>query len=135
MKEKRISKEGILYGLIVYGDTLESGLQFYTEDKSFLQVGSWKYEKGKILSPHAHRISERKSNLTQEFVYVKKGSIEIEVYDRNDEIIAREVLNGGDFIILFGGGHGYKILRDSEVIEVKNGPYPGIEKDKRVIAE
>ena len=79
MKEKRISKEGILYGLIVYGDTLESGLQFYTEDKSFLQVGSWKYEKGKILSPHAHRISERKSNLTQEFVYVKKGSIEIEV--------------------------------------------------------
>ncbi len=135
MKEKRISKEGILYGLIVYGDTLESGLQFYTEDKSFLQVGSWKYEKGKILSPHAHRISERNSNLTQEFVYVKKGSIEIEVYDRNDEIIAREVLNGGDFIILFGGGHGYKILRDSEVIEVKNGPYPGIEKDKRVIAE
>lgn len=132
---KEILKDGILYGLIVHGNAIKEGLQFYTEDKSFLQVGSWKYKKGKVLNPHAHLICERKSNLTQEFVYVKKGSIEVKIYDQNDEVIKQEILKAGDFIILFAGGHSYKILEDTEVIEVKNGPYPGIEKDKRVMEE
>ena len=34
-----------------------------------------------------------------------------------------EILNEGDFIILINGGHGFKMLEETEIIEVKQGPY------------
>jgi len=35
-------------------------------------------------------------------------------------------------LILLKGGHGYEILEDgTRVLEVKNGPYPGAEVDRR----
>ena len=41
-------------------------------------------------------------------------------------------INKGDIIILFEGGHGFKILEKSKIIEVKQGPY--VEgKDKKII--
>lgn len=135
MKKKEIIKNAALYGLIVYGDQIDNGLRFYTGDESFIQVASWNYQKDKILGPHGHLKCERKSDLTQEFVYVKKGSMEATIYDNNDKVIANEILREGDFIILFAGGHRFKILEDNtEVLEAKNGPYPGLEKDKRVIS-
>ena len=35
----------------------------------------------------------------------------------------------GDFILLAFGGHGFYFIEESEIIEVKQGPYSG-EKDK-----
>ena len=39
------------------------------------------------------------------------------------------MLEQGDVILLAFGGHGFKIIDDAEIIEVKQGPYAG-EKDK-----
>lgn len=39
------------------------------------------------------------------------------------------VLGPGDVILLCGGGHSFKMLEDSSMIEVKQGPYAG-ENDK-----
>ena len=35
----------------------------------------------------------------------------------------------GDVILLVSGGHGFEMLEESEIIEVKQGPYAG-EEDK-----
>jgi hypothetical protein len=35
------------------------------------------------------------------------------------------VLETGDVILLVSGGHGFEMLEDSEMIEVKQGPYTG----------
>ena len=35
------------------------------------------------------------------------------------------VLEGGDTILLAGGGHGFEVLEDLAMIEVKQGPYAG----------
>ena len=35
------------------------------------------------------------------------------------------VINSGDIVLLFGGSHGFKILEDLEMIEIKQGPYVG----------
>jgi len=39
------------------------------------------------------------------------------------------ILNAGDVILLASGGHGFKVLDEVEMIEVKQGPYSG-EADK-----
>ena len=39
-------------------------------------------------------------------------------------------LTSGDVLFLCSGGHGFKILESTEMIEVKQGPYSNREKDK-----
>lgn len=130
----KISDNGKEYAIIIDGNNLPEGLNFYTDDDKFVQVASWKYNKHHETKPHSHRISERISNITQEFVYVKKGSMETTIYNEKNEIIATKILKEGMAILIFIGGHKYKILEDNtEVFEVKNGPYLGLEKDKREI--
>lgn len=131
---REIKDQQNLYAIVVRSDQIPPGLHFYTADSSFVQLGSWKYPKDKVLSPHAHRVCERVSTITQEFVFVKKGKVRMDIYDAADRLLESATLQSGDFALIYQGGHGYQILEDdTEVIEVKNGPYPGLEKDKRVI--
>ena len=38
-------------------------------------------------------------------------------------------MNKGDIILLVSGGHGFQILKKTEIIEIKQGPYSP-ERDK-----
>jgi hypothetical protein len=115
-------------------DDIKNGLSFFTEDFDNIQVGSWRYEKGKMLLAHAHNIASREVDRTQEFIYVVTGLIKANIYDKDDKLIEEVILNPNEGLILFDGGHGYEILEeDSIVIEVKNGPYLGAEIDRRRI--
>ena len=64
---------------------------------------------------------------------VEEGKVKIKFFDnKNSDINKDKILNKGDIIILFEGGHGFKILEKSKIIEVKQGPY--VEgKDKKII--
>jgi len=44
--------------------------------------------------------------------------------DRHIPICSRE-LTAGDVVVLLSGGHGFRMLEDSVLIEVKQGPYFG----------
>lgn len=134
MSHLEIRKAEVLYAIVVKSDEVEDGLKFYTQESDFLQMGTWKYPRGKALKAHAHKICERTSNLTQEFIIVKKGALRLDVYDKSDALLTSVTMRQGDFGILLNGGHGYEILEDAtEVVEVKNGPYLGLESDKRMI--
>ena len=120
--------------LILRNGDFAKDLNFYTKDEDFIQVSTWNYNKGKKTIPHSHKISERTSNKSQEVLYIKKGKIKSKIYNEKEIMIKEAVLNAGDTVIIFGGGHSYEILEgDTQVLEVKNGPYPGLEKDKKVI--
>ncbi len=109
-------------------------LHFYTTDVDCLQVATWRYPKGKHLKAHAHKFCERTIPRTNEFISVKKGRLQAYFYSENDVHIAERELQEGDMVLIYAGGHAYDILEENtEVLEVKNGPYPGIEKDKKVI--
>ena len=119
--------------LILRGD-FPKGLRFYTEDKGFIQVGSWNYDKGKKTIPHAHKLAKRTANKTQEVVFIKHGKARVVFFNDKGEKIKTKTLNTGDIVIIFKGGHSFEILEDNtNVLEVKNGPYPGLEKDKKLI--
>lgn len=109
----------------------EKGLAFYSEDSEFIQVGTWHYDKGKELLAHAHKPVKRTVSSTQETLYIRSGSVQARIYDKDHKLVCTRTAREGDVLILLFGGHGYDILENgTQVLEVKNGPYPGAEKDR-----
>lgn len=107
------------------------GLNFITPDDHFIQVGSWWYEKGKKLDSHVHNSFERKATITQESIYVKRGSVKVSLYSKEFKFLQDYILYTGDLAVFGYGGHGYEILEDdTQIIESKNGPFTGVEQDK-----
>lgn len=112
-------------------DEWRMGLDFLTDDSSFIQVGTWYYNQGKELDKHYHNEFERISTLTQEAVIVMAGSLQADLYDSKNNHIKSVIIEQGDIGIFLSAGHGYKILSDNtKVIEIKNGPFFGVDKDK-----
>lgn len=119
--------------LIAYkiGKNLPDGLCAYSKDEDFVQVLSWNYMQGKKLQAHFHKTVPRSSNLTQEAVVVLQGSMRVDVYNPARKVIHQTVLEAGECMVFLAEGHGYEILQDgTRILEIKNGPFPGVEADK-----
>jgi hypothetical protein len=113
-------------------DSWAEGLGFYSHNDEFIQVGTWKYNKGKSLLKHIHNEVNRIVIRTQEVLFVKRGSLKANIYSLDEELVAELIINEGDTLILLNCGHGYEILEDeTQVLEIKNGPYPGADIDRR----
>ena len=128
---QRIEHEGRIISIIYRDDDWVKGLNFITPGDMFVQVGSWWYEKGKVLDKHIHKEFERVATRTQECVYVRKGSMRVTLY--TEELVQFEQfdLHAGDLAIFAYGGHGYEILEnDTPIIESKNGPFIDVDTDK-----
>lgn len=119
---------------LIRSDEIQAGLQFFSEDGESIQVGAWTYDKERVLPAHIHNEVERKFLRTCEVLYVISGSLKADIYDDAAIKTAEVVIYTGDILILLSGGHGYEILEDgTKVLEIKNGPYPGAEQDRRRI--
>lgn len=126
--------EGLL-AIIVKGDITEhiprtDRARFLTEKDSPLQLGLLHYFKGESVAPHTHLTHKRVTERTQEVLIVKRGSIDVRIYNSAREVIKTINLTEGDLIILLAGGHSLRCFRDAEIVEVKNGPYISREMDK-----
>ena len=112
----------------------EKGLHFFSEEKDFLQVGTWRYEEGVKLQSHIHREVKREITKTQEIVFIRSGKMAATIFDEEGRFVERIELKSGDALILLSGGHGYEILEDdTRILEVKTGPFLGVEVDKKSI--
>jgi quercetin dioxygenase-like cupin family protein len=132
MKKEIIKDKNQILVLILRNGDFPQGLNFHTEDEDFVQVATWNYQKGKRSSLHSHKIVKRVANRTQEVIYLKKGKIKGEIYTDDDKFLKEIILKEGDLAIIFAGGHAFEVLEDNtQVLEIKNGPYPGLKKDKR----
>jgi hypothetical protein len=109
----------------------KGGLQFFSDDAHFMQVGMWGYDSGKRLLAHTHNVVPRKVDRTHETLYVRKGAVEARIFSEEREPVVTLVVREGDLLTLMWGGHGYTILEDgTQVLEIKNGPYVGAELDR-----
>lgn len=112
----------------------QDGLNFFSQDDDFIQVGVWGYGAGKELKAHIHNEVKREVLWTQEVLFVRKGKLRANIFDTTENKVAELEVNAGDVIILLRGGHGYDILEDgTQVLEIKNGPYVGPDMDRRRI--
>lgn len=66
---------------------------------------------------------------TQEVLLIKKGVLRVDFYGDDKVYRFSDLLYVGDVILLASGGHGFQVIEDVEMIEVKQGPYSG-EQDK-----
>ena len=106
-------------------------LEFLTPENYNQQLGIMKCIKGKIIQSHIHKPIKREVIGTSEAIFICSGKVEVNLFNNNKEKVATRVLTGGDIIFLINGGHGFKMLEDSVLLEVKQGPYLGEDDKKR----
>lgn len=128
MLEEIKHKDKIL-GIIIRTSFKKEGIAFFTPDDFSQQLGYMNRPEGYEIAPHVHNLVERKVDLTQEVLFVKSGKVRVDFYDDEQLYIESRMLFCGDVILLAHGGHGFKMLEPSEMIEVKQGPFCG-ERDK-----
>ena len=61
---------------------------------------------------------------------IQQGRCEVDVYSEDRRLVATCELRLGDILIAVGGGHGFRVLEDLVLLEIKQGPYPGHEAEK-----
>ena len=62
-------------------------------------------------------------------ILLLKGILRVDFYSPVKKYLFSKILKEKDIIMLVHGGHGFKILKDVEMLEIKQGPYNLI-KDK-----
>ncbi len=116
---------GQLLAVIVTRDFHESGIHFFTPDEFSQQLAFMRHPAGKVIDPHVHNPVNRSVQYTQEVLFVKSGKLRVDFYDQERQYLESRILHGGDVILLASGGHGFEVLEEVEMIEVKQGPYAG----------
>jgi len=115
--------------IIIRSDFFTEGIKFFTPGEFSQQLAYMHHRKGKEIKPHVHNAVKREVHFTQEVLFLKRGWLRVDIYHNNQTYHSSHILNAGDLILLAGGGHGFEVLEDIEMIEVKQGPYAG-ENDK-----
>ena len=83
------------------------------------------HPKGHVIEPHVHLEVPREVQLTKEVILIRSGRVRIDFYCQKKKYIESSILHAGDIVLLAFGGHGFEMLEESEIIEVKQGPYAG----------
>ena len=119
----------VLLALIVYRKNWGEGIHFFTPPDLSQQLAVMNHPAGKIIQAHKHNPVPRSVKFTQEVLIINKGKLRVDFYDDNTNYLESKIISQGDIIMLISGGHGFSVLEDLEMIEVKQGPHVG-ESDK-----
>ncbi len=120
---EKIIYENTLYAIIISKNFSFDGIKFFTDDNSPQQIGYMRRPKNYKINPHVHLKKTRIIEDTNEVLFIKSGRVKINFYKQSKEFLTSRELSCGDTILLASGGHGITMLEDSEIIEVKQGPY------------
>ena len=123
MIEKVLHKNK-LFALIVRGKfRKKSGINFFTSKKATQQFGYMKHKKNHIIKPHNHNKRLTKILSTTEVILLLKGVLRVDIYENKKKYLFSKIIKEKDIIMLVHGGHGFKVLKNVEMIEVKQGPF------------
>lgn len=114
-----------LLAVIIYRDYSEPGIHFLTPGTFSQQLAYMRHPAGRIIEPHVHNPVPREIRWTQEVLMLKRGKLRADFYSREKIYLESRILQAGDVILLASGGHGFQVLEEIEMIEVKQGPYAG----------
>ena len=118
-----------LIAIIIYNEFNKDGIEFFTPENFSQQLGYMKHKKGDTIQEHLHILHTREIKYTQETLFIKRGRVKVNFYTNDKTYFCSRELKTGDVILLASGGHGFEFLEETEMIEVKQGPYAG-DKDK-----
>ena len=124
---REIKNNNELLAIVVYSNYDKEGLSFFTPDDFSQQLAYMKHPKGHKIQPHIHNKVSRNINYTQEVLLIRQGKLRVDFYDGDRKYLKSIILSEGDLILLASGGHGFKILEECKIIEIKQGPYLGVD--------
>jgi mannose-6-phosphate isomerase-like protein (cupin superfamily) len=126
---EKIEHAGEMLALIVRAEFSSPGISFFTPHDLSQQLAYMRHPAGKVIGAHVHNPVPRSVAYTQEVLFIKRGRLRVDFFDEEQTYLESRELKAGDVILLIKGGHGFEVLEELEMIEVKQGPYAG-EQDK-----
>ena len=120
---EEVKIDGRVAAIIVRNEFHPDGIQFVTPDDYSQQLGYMRRPAGYVIQPHIHLKVDRQASFTQEVLYMRKGRVRVDFYREDESYVDSREISTGDVILLSIGGHGFEMLEESELIEVKQGPY------------
>ena len=121
---------GYLIAIILQAGYDTPGINFISGPELSQQIGVLQHKAGHVIQPHTHLEVPRKVVTTQEVLYIQSGKVEVDLFDDMDRFVCTKTLVANDMIHLIRGGHGFRVIEDAKILEIKNGPYVGTQ-DKR----
>lgn len=125
MMFEEIACDEYTLAILIRANYSQDGINFFTPGTFSQQLGYMNRAKGYVVPPHDHNPVPRKIEWTQEVLFIKSGKVRLDLYDPQRKYLESRILNKGDVVLLAHGGHGLVMLEQSEIIEVKQGPYAG----------
>ncbi|MDX2173163.1 MAG: hypothetical protein SFY56_08590 [Bacteroidota bacterium] len=122
---EKIEYESQILAIIIRNNFNKSGIHFFTPNEFSQQLAYMNHPAGKIIEPHFHKPIERSVIYTQEVLLLKRGILKVNFYDNQQQFLFNKILTQGDVILLASGGHGFEVIEEIEMIEIKQGPYQG----------
>lgn len=125
--------EGLVATIVRSGYKSPNGVAFLTGREQPLQVAKMSRRQGEDVEPHVHHERKRVVTQTQEVLIVERGLVLVGFYTGDGRRFDNRTLGPGDVCVLHCNGHSLHFLEDTDLLEVKQGPYAGRELDKRTL--
>jgi hypothetical protein len=120
----KIKHKKKLYAIIVDNKYRQKkGVSFFSSNDLTQQFGYIYQKKNHIIQPHLHLKRNTKVYTTSEVLIVLKGEIRIDFYNLRQKYLLSKIIKKGQIIFLLHGGHGFKVIKDIQMIEIKQGPF------------
>ena len=120
-----IEYDGDLLAIIIKDSYSKQGISFFTAEDLSQQLAYMKHPSGTTIEPHIHNPVRREVHFTQEVLIIKRGILRVDFYTDKEKYFESRILEKGDVILLIKGGHGFEVIEEVEMVEVKQGPYAG----------
>ena len=119
-----ISHGDEVFALIVYSYQATKPIDFFTQDSASLQVGKHARKAGEVIKGHKHLpVKVERFETLQEVLYLENGKMKVNFYTDEGRWFKSKVFKKGDLILIIKGGHDFEFLEETQMIEVKQGPY------------
>lgn len=122
---EKIKKENVVMAIIIRHNYNKAGISFFTPGEMSQQLAYMQHPAGHVIAAHVHNMVKREVHYTQEVLVIRKGRLRVDFYSDRQEYFESRILEAGDIILLSSGGHGFTVLDDVEMFEIKQGPYAG----------
>lgn len=111
--------------LIVRAHFDRPGITFFTPAEFSQQLAHMHHPAGKVIAAHSHNRVERQVAFTQEVLVIQRGRLRVDFYTALGEYLESRIVAGGDVLLLVSGGHGFEVLDEVTMLEIKQGPHAG----------
>ena len=116
---------GTVLAMIIRSNYKERGIKFFTPADFSQQLAFIHHSAGHVILPHIHNKVKREILYTQEVLVIKRGKMRCDFYSEQQVYFTSEIVETGDVILLANGGHGFECIEETEMYEIKQGPYLG----------